>query len=88
MPSSPALIFHADGSIEATAELRQKLHLVQETRLELVEQSESEIRFRMPKTNRPIHSWRDLEGVLAGSAADPTRDLEQERRIELERDAS
>jgi hypothetical protein len=88
MPSSPALIFHADGSIEATAELREKVHLVPGTRLELVQQSDSELRFRMPRATGPIRSWRDLQGILADSTADPNRDLDQERRSELERDAS
>ena len=88
MPSSPALIFHEDGSIEATAELKQKVRLTPGMRLELVQQSDSELRFRMPKSSIEINSWRDLECILAESAADPNRDLEQERLAELERDAS
>jgi hypothetical protein len=87
MPSSPALIFHEDGSIEATPELKQKLQLTPGTRLELVQQSGSEVRFRMPAPTKVIRSWRDLEGILADSPADPNRELEQERLAELERDA-
>jgi len=87
MASTPALIVHEDGSIEATPELKEKLHLAPGTRLELVQQSGREIRFRIPAPMKEIKSWRDLEGILADSAADPNRDLEQERLRELERDA-
>ncbi len=87
MASSLALIFHEDGSIEATPELKQKLQLKPGTRLELVRQSGAEFRFRMPSLMKDITSWRDLEGILADSTADPNRDLEQERLAELDRDA-
>ncbi len=87
MASSLALIFHEDGSIEATPELKQKLQLKPGTRLELVQQSGAEFRFRMPSLMKDITSWRDLEGILADSTADPNRDLEQERLAELDRDA-
>jgi hypothetical protein len=87
MPSSPALIFHEDGSIEATPELKQKLQLNPGARLELVQQSGTEVRFRMPVSTKEIRSWRDLEGILADSPADPNGELEQERLAELERDA-
>jgi hypothetical protein len=87
MASSPALIFHEDGSIEATPELKHKLELVHGTRLELIQQDGTEFRFRVPSPMRDIHSWRDLEGILADSPADPNRDLEQERIAELKRDS-
>jgi hypothetical protein len=87
MASTPALIIHEDGSIEATPELKERLHLAPGTRLELVHQSGEEVSFRMPPPMREIKSWRDLRGILADSAADPTKDLEEERQRELERDA-
>jgi hypothetical protein len=87
MASTPALIVHEDGTIEATPELKAKLHLAPGTRLELVHQSGEEVSFRMPSPMKEIKSWRDLRGILADSPADPNRDLEQERLRELERDA-
>lgn len=87
MASSLALIFHEDGSIEATPELKKKLQLAPGSRLELIEQEGSEFRFRAPTAMREIHGWRDLEGILADSPADPNRDLELERLDELKRDA-
>ena len=87
MASGPALIFHEDGTIEATPELQQTLHLKPGTRLELVQQSGVELRFRIPPPMKEINGWRDLEGILSDSPADPNRDLEQERLLELERDA-
>lgn len=87
MASIPALIFHEDGTIEATAELKQKLHLKPGARLELIQQSGVELRFRMPQPMKEITGWRDLEGILADSAADPNGELEQERLLELKEDA-
>jgi len=87
MASNPALIFHEDGSIEATPELKRKLELVHGTRLELVQQEGTEFRFRVPPEMREIHGWRDLEGILADSPADPNRDLDEERLAELKRDS-
>jgi len=87
MASSPALIFHEDGSIEATPELKMKLQLAPGSRLELVQQEGAEFRFRVPTAMREIRGWRDLEGILADSPVDPNRDLEQERLAELKRDA-
>jgi hypothetical protein len=87
MASSLALIFHEDGSIEATPELRQRLRLLPGTRLELVKQSGGELRFRMPVPMKEISGWRDLEGILADLPVDPNLELEQERLAELDRDA-
>jgi hypothetical protein len=86
MASSLALIFHEDGTIEATAELKRKLRLAPGSRLELVEQEGSEFRFRAPGVMREINGWRDLEGILADSAVDPNDDLAQERISEVKRD--
>jgi hypothetical protein len=83
-----ALIFHDDGSIEATRELKDALHLIPGSRLELVQKSGEEIRFRMPKQLKNIGSWRDLEGILADSPLDPNAELEQDRLRELESDVS
>ena len=47
--SNAALIVHDDGSFEATPELREALHLAAGTRLELVQQSSEEVRFRIPR---------------------------------------
>ena len=85
--ASAALIVKDDGNFEATPELREALHMQPGTRLELVQQSGLELRFRMPVPTKEINSWRDLEGILADSPADPNRDLERERITELERDA-
>ena len=85
--ASPALIVRDDGSIEATPELKEKLRLIPGTRLELVEQDGQELRFRAPSYAREIRGWRDLEGVLADSDADPNFELEQERLAELRPDA-
>jgi hypothetical protein len=82
-----ALIVHDDGSFEATPELKDTLHLAPGTRLELVQRTADEIRFRVPKVFSEIKSWRDLQGILANSDADPNADLEQERLRELESDA-
>jgi hypothetical protein len=87
MASSPALIFHEEGTIEATPELKETLQRMPGARLELVHQSGAEFRFRMPTPMKEIRSWRDLEGILADSPADPNRDLEQERLREIESDA-
>jgi hypothetical protein len=84
--ASAALIVKDDGSFEATPELLQKLRLVPGTRLEFVQQDGAELRFRAPCEMREIKSWRDLEGILADSAADPNRDLDEERLAELKRD--
>jgi hypothetical protein len=65
MASGPALIFHEDGSIEATPELKEKLQLAPGARLELVQQEGAEFHFRAPAAMREIHGWRDLEGILA-----------------------
>ena len=81
--SNAALIVHDDGSFEATPELREALHLAAGTRLELVQQSSEEVRFRIPKWPAEIKSWRDLEGILAHSDADPNADLELEKQREL-----
>jgi hypothetical protein len=85
--SNAALIVHEDGSFEATSELKATLHLAPGTRLELVGKSGEEIRFRVPKVFREIRSWRDLQGILADSDADPNADLEAERLRELESEA-
>ena len=87
MASTAALIFHEDGSIEATPELKQQLQLKPGTRLELVQQTAIEVRFRVPSSMKQIEGWRDLEGILANSPADPNSELDQERIRELERDA-
>jgi hypothetical protein len=65
MASSLALIFHEDGSIEATPELKQRFQLMRGARLELVGQEGAEFRFRAPAAMREIHDWRDLDGILA-----------------------
>ena len=82
--SSAALIFHEDGSIEATPELKDTLHLAPGSRLEFVQQSGEEIRFRMPTWPDEIRNWRDLQGILANSSADPNADLERDKLRELE----
>lgn len=82
-----ALIVQDDGSISATPELQESLHLSPGTRLELIKREGEEIRFRIPSPMREIKSWRDLEGILADSAADPNAELEAERVTELKRDA-
>ena len=82
-----ALIVHDDGSFEATPELKETLHLAPGTRLEFVQRSGEEIRFRVPLEFREIKSWRDLKGILADSPCDPNADLERERLQELERDS-
>jgi hypothetical protein len=69
MASGLALIFHEDGSIEATPELKEKLQLASGSRLELVQQDGAEFRFRAPSEMRVIHGWRDLEGILADSSS-------------------
>jgi hypothetical protein len=84
---SAALIVHEDGTFEATPELKDTLHLAPGTRLELVQRTSDEIRFRVPKVLREIKSWRDLQGILADSDADPNADLEAERLRELESEA-
>jgi hypothetical protein len=86
--SNAALIFHDDGSIEATRELKDALHLMPGSRLEFVQKSGEEIRFRMPKQIKQIESWRDLEGILADLPLDPNAELERDRLQELERDVS
>jgi hypothetical protein len=85
--ASAALIVKDDGSYEATPELKMKLQLAPGSRLELVEQEGTEFRFRAPAAMKEIHGWRDLEGILADFPADPNRDLEQERLVELKRDS-
>lgn len=85
--SNAALIVHDDGSFEATSELKDTLHLAPGTRLEFVEKSGGEVRFRVPKLFPEIGSWRDLKGILADTPFDPNADLERERLRELERDA-
>jgi hypothetical protein len=85
--ASAALIVRDDGSFEATPELKMKLQLAPGSRLELVQQEGAEFRFLAPTAMREIHGWRDLEGVLADSPADPNRGLEEERLAELKRDA-
>ena len=82
-----ALIVHDDGSFEATPELKDTLHLAPGTRLELVQRTGNEIRFRVPKIFPEIKSWRDLEGILADTPFDPNADLERERLRELESDS-
>jgi uncharacterized protein YlzI (FlbEa/FlbD family) len=82
--ASAALIIKDDGSVEATPELGVALHLKPGTRLELVEQSAGEIHFRVPSYLREIHSWRDLEGILADPDFDPNLELELEKQRELE----
>jgi hypothetical protein len=86
--SNAALIFHDDGSIEATRELKDVLHLTPGSRLEFVRKTGEEIRFRMPKPLKEIGGWRDLEGIWAGSPFDPNAELERDRLRELERDVS
>ncbi|MGA7155681.1 MAG: hypothetical protein WBY53_02475 [Acidobacteriaceae bacterium] len=86
--SNAALIFHDDGSIEATRELQDALHLIPGSRLELLQRTGEEIRFRMPKQFKEIGGWRDLEGILADSPLDPNADLERDRLRELERDVN
>lgn len=86
--SNAALIFHDDGSIEATRELKDALHLMPGSRLEFIQKTGDEIRFRMPKLLKEIGGWRDLEGILADSPFDPNAELEQDRLRELERDVS
>jgi hypothetical protein len=85
--SNAALIVHDDGSFEATPELRKELHLAPGTRLEFVQRSGEEIRFRVPRAFPEIHSWRDLQGILANTEYDPNADLERDRIRELELDA-
>lgn len=85
--SSAALIVQDDGSISATPELQESLHLSPGTRLELIKREGEEIRFRIPTAIREITSWRDLEGILADSAADPNAELDAERVAELKRDS-
>jgi hypothetical protein len=85
--SSAALIVHEDGTLEATPELKDTLHLVAGSRLEFVQQTGDEVRFRMPKWPDEIRSWRDLQGILAHSDADPNAELELERLRELESDS-
>jgi hypothetical protein len=85
--SNAALIVHDDGSFEATPELMHTLHLAPGTRLELVQRTDDEIRFRVPKVFPEIKSWRDLQGILADSTADPNADLEREKLRELESEA-
>jgi hypothetical protein len=84
---SAALIVHDDGTFEATPELKDTLHLAPGTRLELVQRSGNEIRFRVPMILPEIHSWRDLQGILADTDCDPNAELERERLHELESDA-
>jgi hypothetical protein len=84
--NNAALIVHDDGSFEATPELKDTLHLAPGTRLEFVEKSGEEIRFRVPKVFPEIKSWRDLQGILADTPLDPNADLERERLRELESD--
>ena len=87
MASGAALIFHEDGSFEATDELKQQLRLQPGTRLELVEQTGQEVHFRVPTyAPRTIKSWRDMEGFLAGSPVDLNEERKKERQRELERD--
>jgi len=86
MASNPALIFHEDGSVEATPELKRKLELVHGNRLELVQQDGAEFHFRVPIEMREIHGWRDLEGILADSPVDLNRELDEERLSELKRE--
>jgi hypothetical protein len=86
--SNAALIVHDDGSFEATPELKDALHLEAGTRLEFIQRTGREIHFRLPKSFPEIKSWRDLQGILANSDADPNADLERERLRELENDAS
>ena len=87
-PSNAVLIFHDDGSIEATRELKDALHLIPGSRLELVDQSGPEIHFHIPPPVKDVRSWRDLEGILSSSTFDPNAELEKDRLRELERDAS
>ena len=87
MASGSALIFHEDGTIEATPELKQKLHLTPGTRLELVGQIGQEVRFLVPSSPpRTIKSWRDMAGFLADSPVDLNEERKKERQLELERD--
>jgi hypothetical protein len=84
--SSAALIIHEDGSFEATPELKQALHLTPGSRLEFIQRSGTEVRFKLPKVFPEINSWRDLEGILADTDCDPNADLEADRLRELESD--
>ncbi len=81
-----ALIVHDDGTIEATRELKDALHLVPGSRLEFVQKSGEEISFHMHASPKDIGSWRDLEGILADTAFDPNAGLERDRLRELESD--
>jgi hypothetical protein len=81
-----ALIVKDDGSIEATPELREALHMKPGTRLELVEHSDQEAHFRVPSPGQGIRNWRDLGGLLADSAVDLSEERRKERQGELERD--
>lgn len=82
--SSAALVVKEDGSLEATPELKEKLRLVTGSRLELLEKDGSELRFHMSSWPRELKTWRDLEGILADTDADPNADLEEDKRRELE----
>ncbi len=87
MAAGPALIVHEDGMIEATPELKQKLHLTPGTRLELVGKIGREVRFRVPSSpRRTIKSWRDMAGFLADFPVDLNEERKKERQRELERD--
>ena len=83
---SAAFVVQDDGSISATPELQESLHLVPGTRLELVRREGEEIRFRIPTLMQEIKSWRDLEGILADCPVDPNAELDAERIAELKRD--
>jgi hypothetical protein len=84
--ASAALIVRQDGSIEATPELREALHMKPGTRLELVEHSGVEVRFRVPSPVADVHGWRDLRGTLADSTIDLNEERGKERQRELESD--
>jgi len=86
MASAAALIVKDDGSIEATPELREALHMKPGTRLELVEHSAQDVHFRVPSPPQEIRSWRDLEGYLADSPIDLNEERRKERQRELERE--
>ena len=87
MASAAALIVKDDGSIEATPELWEALHMRPGTRLELVEHSAQDVHFRVPSTPPEIRSWRALEGYLADSSIDLNEERRKERQRDLEREA-
>lgn len=82
--SGAALVVREDGTLEATPELNETLHLTAGSRLELVDNDGTELRFRVSAWPAEIKNWRDLEGILKHVAADPNADLEDDKRRELE----